>query len=84
VPLSIGLLITGMLFVYFFVLPWTLALFIAFRLGVPMSGGPGSTVSCRPVWCWWAERPSCETFVPSAVRSWDCPSASGLREAPSA
>src|SRR2546421_8753436 len=39
VPLSIGLLITGMLFVYFFVLPWTLEFFIAFSIGVPMSGG---------------------------------------------
>src|SRR5438045_319239 len=36
VPLSIGLLITGMLFVYFFVLPWTLEFFIAFSVGVPM------------------------------------------------
>lgn len=36
VPLSITLLITGMLFVYFFVLPWTLEFFIAFSIGVPL------------------------------------------------
>ena len=35
VPLSIGLLISGMLFVYFFVLPWTLEFFILFSIGVP-------------------------------------------------
>jgi sec-independent protein translocase protein TatC len=40
VPLSITLLITGMLFVYFLVLPWTLEFFIAFSIGVPMSGEP--------------------------------------------
>jgi sec-independent protein translocase protein TatC len=37
VPLSIGLLITGMLFVYYWVLPWTLEFFIAFSIGVPLS-----------------------------------------------
>ena len=37
VPLSIGLLISGMLFVYFFVLPWTLEFFILFSIGVPSS-----------------------------------------------
>jgi sec-independent protein translocase protein TatC len=36
VPLSISLLIGGMLFVYFFVLPWTLEFFIAFSIGVPL------------------------------------------------
>lgn len=35
VPLSIGLLMTGMLFVYFLVLPWTLEFFVAFSIGVP-------------------------------------------------
>ncbi len=40
IPLSIGLLLTGMLFVYFLVLPWTLEFFIAFSIGVPMSGEP--------------------------------------------
>lgn len=36
VPLSIGLLISGMLFVYYLVLPWTLEFFIAFAIGVPL------------------------------------------------
>src|SRR5947207_2019009 len=44
VPLSIGLLITGMLFVYFFVLPWTLEFVILFSIGVPMSGGSDTRV----------------------------------------
>ena len=37
IPLSIALLISGMLFVYFFVLPWTLEFFIGFTIGVPTS-----------------------------------------------
>ncbi|MGH7215533.1 MAG: twin-arginine translocase subunit TatC [Tepidisphaeraceae bacterium] len=36
VPLSIGLLVSGMLFVYFLVLPWTLEFFIAFTMSVPL------------------------------------------------
>jgi sec-independent protein translocase protein TatC len=36
VPLSLGLLITGMLFVYFLVLPWTLEFFISFSTSVPL------------------------------------------------
>ena len=35
-PLSIGLLISGMLFVYFLVLPWTLEFFISFSTGIPL------------------------------------------------
>src|SRR4051812_16428151 len=35
-PLSIGLLISGMLFVYFLVLPWTLEFFIPFSTGIPL------------------------------------------------
>jgi sec-independent protein translocase protein TatC len=35
-PLSIGLLISGMVFVYFLVLPWTLEFFIAFSTGIPL------------------------------------------------
>ena len=35
-PLSIGLLIAGMLFVYFLVLPWTIVFFIDFAGSVPM------------------------------------------------
>ena len=36
IPLSIALLIGGMAFVYYFVLPWTLEFFIAFSIGVPL------------------------------------------------
>ena len=35
-PLSIGLLIAGMLFVYFLVLPWTIAFFLDFAGGIPI------------------------------------------------
>ncbi len=35
-PLSIALLISGMLFVYFLVLPWTIVFFIDFASSVPM------------------------------------------------
>lgn len=35
-PLSIGLLIAGMLFVYFLVLPWTIEFFLDFAGSVPM------------------------------------------------
>jgi Sec-independent protein secretion pathway component TatC len=46
--LSITLLITGMLFVYFLVLPWTLEFFIAFSIGVPMQGGNVITPTPAP------------------------------------
>jgi len=36
VPLSIGLLVMGMLFVYFLVLPWTLEFFVSFTTSVPL------------------------------------------------
>ena len=36
IPLSITLLICGMLFVYFIVLPWTISFFIAFADDIPM------------------------------------------------
>ncbi|HEV7299542.1 MAG TPA: twin-arginine translocase subunit TatC [Tepidisphaeraceae bacterium] len=35
-PLSIGLLVSGMAFVYLFVLPWTLLFFIEFGNGIPL------------------------------------------------
>lgn len=35
-PLSMGLLISGMLFVYFLVLPWTLDFFIGWSTGIPL------------------------------------------------
>ena len=36
IPLSIALLISGMLFVYFIVLPWTISFFIIFANDIPM------------------------------------------------
>ena len=39
VPVSIGLLIGGMLFVYFLVLPWTLSFFLAFASKIPLYPG---------------------------------------------
>lgn len=36
IPFSIGLLIAGMLFVYFFVLPWTILFFIEFTGDIPL------------------------------------------------
>lgn len=39
IPLSVSLLIGGMAFVYFLVLPWTLEFFIVFSGGIPMPQG---------------------------------------------
>jgi sec-independent protein translocase protein TatC len=36
IPLSIGLLISGLLFVYFIILPWTIAFFLVFNDGVTL------------------------------------------------
>ncbi|HVT89824.1 MAG TPA: twin-arginine translocase subunit TatC [Tepidisphaeraceae bacterium] len=36
VPLSITLLISGMVFVYYLVLPWTLQFFLAFSISIPL------------------------------------------------
>ncbi len=44
IPLSIALLIGGMVFVYYFVLPWTLEFFIAFSIGVPLKLEEAPTV----------------------------------------
>ncbi|MEA2711736.1 MAG: sec-independent protein translocase protein TatC [Phycisphaerales bacterium] len=49
IPLSIGLLIGGMTFVYFFVLPWTLQFFIAFSIGVPLKLESSSPSQARLV-----------------------------------
>ncbi|MGA3065733.1 MAG: twin-arginine translocase subunit TatC [Tepidisphaeraceae bacterium] len=50
IPLSIVLMISGMLFVYFLVLPWSLQFFIRFTVGIPLpplthnySGTPDAT-----------------------------------------
>lgn len=43
IPLSVALLVAGMAFVYYAVLPWTLKFFIAFTISIPaeLSGGNG-------------------------------------------
>jgi sec-independent protein translocase protein TatC len=47
-PLSIGLLISGMLFVYFLVLPWTLEFFITFSTGIPLTLSSQTTAATQP------------------------------------
>jgi sec-independent protein translocase protein TatC len=47
-PLSITLLISGMLFVYFLVLPWTLEFFITFSQGVPLTLAKQTTPATQP------------------------------------
>jgi sec-independent protein translocase protein TatC len=44
-PLSIGLLISGMLLVYFIVLPWTLQFLIGFSIGIPLPTGSTALVT---------------------------------------
>ncbi|MBC7782670.1 MAG: preprotein translocase subunit TatC [Burkholderiales bacterium] len=38
IPLSLGLLIGGLMFVYYLVLPWTLQFLMAFSISIPMPG----------------------------------------------
>jgi sec-independent protein translocase protein TatC len=47
-PLSIGLLVSGMVFVYFLVLPWTIEFFISFSAGVPLTIARQGTVATQP------------------------------------
>jgi len=47
-PLSIGLLISGMVFVYFLVLPWTLEFFISFSTGIPLHLRSQSSAMTQP------------------------------------
>ena len=47
-PLSIGLLISGMVFVYFLVLPWTLEFFITFSTGIPLTLTSQTTAATQP------------------------------------
>jgi len=44
-PLSIGLLVGGMIFVYVLVLPWTIIFFLDFADSVPVPGGQTSPVA---------------------------------------
>jgi sec-independent protein translocase protein TatC len=48
IPLSMALLIAGMLFVYFLVLPWTLEFFIAFSTDVPLPAQKSPVVQLEP------------------------------------
>lgn len=41
-PVSISLMVGGMLFMYFFVLPWTLEFLVDFTVGIPAMGQGGS------------------------------------------
>ena len=47
-PLSIGLLVSGMLFVYFLVLPWTIEFFITFSTGIPLRLATQTSVVAPP------------------------------------
>jgi sec-independent protein translocase protein TatC len=47
-PLSIALLISGMLLVYFVVLPLTLDFFISFSIGIPLPGEMETTAATQP------------------------------------
>jgi sec-independent protein translocase protein TatC len=47
-PLSLTLLISGMLFVYFLVLPWTLEFFITFSTGIPLTLTKQTTPATQP------------------------------------
>jgi sec-independent protein translocase protein TatC len=51
IPLSIGLLISGMVFVYYVVLPWTLQFFIAFTLSIelPQVKAPDKPAPLTPI-----------------------------------
>lgn len=44
IPLSLGLMITGVLFVYFLVLPLTVDFFLTFTSGIPLPGGPPNII----------------------------------------
>lgn len=44
IPLSIGLMLTGVLFVYFLVLPLTVDFFLTFTSGIPLPGGPPNII----------------------------------------
>ena len=53
VPLSIGLLIAGMVFVYYIVLPWTIAFFLTFGNSIPLPkeavGHPATNMPAGPL-----------------------------------
>jgi sec-independent protein translocase protein TatC len=45
IPLSIALMLSGVLFVYFLVLPLTVNFFLTFTSGIPLPGGPSPIVN---------------------------------------
>jgi sec-independent protein translocase protein TatC len=49
IPLSIALLIAGMCFVYFIVLPWTISFFIAFGDSIPLPQATSRVATTMPV-----------------------------------
>jgi sec-independent protein translocase protein TatC len=48
IPLSIGLLIAGMCFVYLIVLPWTISFFIGFGDSIPLPQGSAHVATTMP------------------------------------
>jgi sec-independent protein translocase protein TatC len=47
IPLSVALMVTGVLFVYFAVLPLTVDFFLTFTSGIPLPGGPSPIVETK-------------------------------------
>lgn len=47
IPMSIGLMLSGVLFVYFLVLPLTIDFFLTFTSGVPLPGGGNNIVDVK-------------------------------------
>ena len=47
IPLSIGLMLSGVLFVYFLVLPLTVDFFLTFTSSIPIPGGSGNIVDVK-------------------------------------
>lgn len=48
IPLSVGLMITGVLFVYFLVLPLTIDFFLTFSAGIPVPSRQGNVIIEHP------------------------------------
>ena len=48
VPLSVGLMLSGVVFVYYLVLPWTLQFFVAFAGAIPMPQQRAPIVATQP------------------------------------
>jgi Sec-independent protein secretion pathway component TatC len=48
IPLSIGLMLAGVLFVYYFVLPWTLQFLMSFSINIPLPQEFSTPVTTQP------------------------------------